>query len=174
MELPVSAFDKLDTFLAHVRQTKYCWEWMGATTRDGYGTFNTGGKTSGGSALLVATHKFSFLVHNKIRSVPKGYHVMHKCDTDSNLANYRRCVNPNHLRSGTAQENLRDAQAKGRSRAGSRPGVPRTVLNPEAVQKIRRLLQSGLFSMRQIARHYKVHPKTIANIKKRVSHKNIT
>ena len=54
----------------------------------------------------------------------KGLVVMHTCDNP-------RCINPDHLRLGTQQENIDDMHAKGRQYTGKR-GVLPGATNPAA------------------------------------------
>lgn len=79
-----------------------CWEWQGfkyqsRNSRSWYGTVSCRGKK--GRVHRVAYH----LVHGPI---PEGVLIMHLCDNSI-------CCNPDHLKAGTTQENLKDAAAKG-------------------------------------------------------------
>lgn len=76
-----------------------CWIWSGSKTRHGYGQIRYNGKQTG-------THR-AFYAHY-VGTIPAGHIVMHSCDQPS-------CVNPDHLVLGTAAENMRDMNEKGRT-----------------------------------------------------------
>lgn len=69
-----------------------CWLWLGAISKKGYATLNTGG----GRTPLV--HKF--LYEQKFGCVPAGLELDHLCRV-------RCCVNPFHLEPVTHAENMR-------------------------------------------------------------------
>ena len=75
-----------------------CWLWMGARDRDGYGRVAVNRKLR--RAARVAYGLF-------VGPIEKGLLVMHLCDNPP-------CVRPDHLRLGTASENITDAVRKGR------------------------------------------------------------
>lgn len=75
-----------------------CWLWIGATVTCGYGIWVAHGERN--------AHRGSWVMHNG--PIPKGMHVLHKCDNPG-------CVNPDHLRLGTHQDNMRDLREKGRA-----------------------------------------------------------
>lgn len=76
-----------------------CWLWLGAWDVDGYGKMGGYGSISG--------HRISYEMFNG--PIPEGFMVCHTCDTPP-------CVNPQHLFAGTATDNARDRERKGRSR----------------------------------------------------------
>lgn len=66
-----------------------CWLWLGATDRYGYG------------------RKGGILVHGVVwrmtgRSCPQGEELCHTCQS-------KNCINPDHIYSGTHQQNMSDA-----------------------------------------------------------------
>jgi DNA-binding transcriptional regulator YiaG len=80
-----------------------CWNWTGGTHKKGYGTLQGGDGTN----RNIATHRFSYELHKG--PIPAGMYVMHICDNP-------RCVNPDHLKLGTATDNVRDMWEKGRAK----------------------------------------------------------
>lgn len=77
-----------------------CWLWTSCVNRKGYGRFSVGGRT--GSARIA--HRVSWELYQG--SIPKGMHVLHKCDTPE-------CVNPDHLYIGINNDNVKDAIDRG-------------------------------------------------------------
>lgn len=99
-------------FWWHVdRRPGECWEWRGHRTKQGYGSSGVGKGWGGGSGSRPA-HRVAWELTNG--PIPPGLFVCHRCDNPP-------CCNPAHLFVGTAADNARDREAKGRSRpvAGS-------------------------------------------------------
>ena len=85
---------------SHQEPNTGCWLWSGHEQPNGYGVISFNNKQ-------VRTHRLSYLLYNG--PILPGKIVMHKCDTP-------QCVNPDHLKSGTQAENLKDMKQKGRNR----------------------------------------------------------
>lgn len=80
-----------------IRNPDECWEWTGARHGNGYGLFEANHRR-------WRAHRYSlFLVLKRELS---GL-VLHSCDNPP-------CVNPSHLREGTAKENTQDMLARNR------------------------------------------------------------
>lgn len=83
--------------------------------------------------------------------IPDGMLVLHKCDNG-------KCVNPDHLFLGTAQDNMDDKVAKGRQGGSGTKTPPHGALNGRAkltefeVERIRDLKRSG-WTIREIMLH---------------------
>ena len=100
-----------------------CWPWLGGGTNDsagGYGQFKLNGR-------MRLAHRVSYDLYKG--DVPDNMMVLHTCDN-------RRCVNPHHLRLGTAKDNAQDMVLKGRE--------GQSKLTVEQVAQIKALLQESL------------------------------
>lgn len=79
-----------------------CWLWTGCIAGQmGYGTLALPGRKR------IYAHRLSWQIANKV-PVPAGMLVLHNCDVPL-------CVNPHHLRVGTAKDNAHDAIVRGRA-----------------------------------------------------------
>lgn len=130
-------------FESKVRVTPGCWLWLGALDRRGYGRM-TAEKRRG-----TLAHRVSHELY--IGPIQAGYSVMHKCDNP-------QCVNPDHLRAGTHQENMLDKDAKGR-----RAPSPTQKLSADQV----RAIYSDKRQQSVIAAEFNVAPNTVSQIKSR-------
>ncbi len=129
-----------------VDPTTVCWNWTGKLMHHGYGRMELGGKQ-------MYAHRASWAIHQ--REVPEGKILCHHCDN-------RRCVNPEHMYVGTAQDNSNDAVERDRLERGAHRYNSK--LTAENVAEIR-----TLFSVKsdiEIARQFGVHDATIYNIRK--------
>lgn len=110
-----------------------CWLWPAATTKNGYGFFNT----SGPKRTPVLAHRVSYALFKG----PIGDSwVLHHCDIPP-------CVAPAHLYLGSQDDNMYDMAVRERS--------GRAKLTPEAVREIRSLHASGMM-FKDIASLYDV------------------
>jgi len=89
-------------FLKKVIKTRRCWIWAGSI-KGPYGLYQKS-----------YAHRVSYSIFKG--GIPAGLSVLHRCDQTL-------CVNPEHLFLGTQQDNITDAQAKGRLARGSKQGL---------------------------------------------------
>lgn len=108
-----------ERFWCRVQKTDGCWLWTGKPTSDGYGCLKINDQA-------IRAHSYSYMLHKG--EIPEGLFVCHDCPGGDNPL----CVNPDHLFLGTAQDNMTDRDAKGRTATGDRNG---SRLHPEKVFK---------------------------------------
>lgn len=113
-----------------------CWEWQGSRDESGYGLIAIGGRTR-------RAHRVSFEIHRCV-AIGSEHHVLHSC-------NNRRCMNPEHLRTGTHQENMADMVRDNRFAAK---------LTPDDIRQIRMRREAGQY-LREIAVDYDVAVSTV-------------
>lgn len=92
-------------FWAKVKQTQYCWEWDASINNSGYGVFRMGGNKS------ILAHRVAYEIING--EIDNDNNICHKCDNP-------KCVNPDHLFSGTQADNMKDMCEKNRHRIQGR------------------------------------------------------
>ena len=123
-----------------------CWEWF-KSTRRGYGLFYGGGKYQG--AHRVSYEAFTGEI------IPEGMVVRHTCDNP-------RCINPNHLVTGTVADNMADREARGRRDVkGEQIGTSK-LTKPE----VNLILMNKHLSGVQLAALFGVSTSTISLIRK--------
>ncbi len=128
------------------RRTKIeCWVWRGAKNLAGYGNIKVEGK-------YTNAHRISYKIH--FGEIKKGLVICHKCDNPT-------CVNPNHLFSGTPQENDDDKVRKNRSLKGIKH--PLAKLNEQNVLEIRK----SVGTHQSIADKYNVSRRLIGMVKQK-------
>lgn len=123
-----------------------CWIWM-AGRRGKYGCVWNGNRA-------VAAHRLAYEL--AVGPIPDGHDVLHTCDIPL-------CVNPQHLWSGTALDNMLDMWRKGRGNPPIGERAPSNKLTFEQVCQIRKLLETGV-SQRTIAMIFNVKQPTICHI----------
>jgi len=123
-----------------------CWEWAGGKTLGGYGQLSIG-------ARKKLASRVAFRVW--VGEIPPGHDVCHRCDNPP-------CMNPEHLFSGTHQENFADGSREGRLATGKRNGA--TKLTREQVEQIRSEYARGGISQATLASRYGVATPTVGHI----------
>ncbi len=135
-----------------------CWLWLRGMARGGYGKQRMGKKTT-------TAHRASWMIYKG--PIPAGLYVCHRCDVPS-------CVNPDHLFLGTAYDNVKDRDKKGRGSQGQRHAKLCAELRGEKhgmsklcekdIHNIRDLLSKGE-TLSSIGRRYGVNLSAIHKIK---------
>jgi len=122
-----------------------CWLWTGPTNGRGYGIFYAGNKDR-------SAHRISYEAFKG--PIPKGLHILHACDTPL-------CVNPAHLRAGTARENMIDRDTRGRRRhiRGSMIGTSK--LTEADVAEIR----NSALGLKALGERYGISAKQVWSVK---------
>lgn len=117
-----------------IRGLDDCWPWLGGATGGSYGIFWTG-------EISTTAHRFGLSLKLGKHVSQLAPHTLHSCD-------FRLCQNPKHLSEGTAQMNIDDMIAKGRSpiasktkHIGSRNGQSK--LTERDIPGIRTRLEAG-------------------------------
>lgn len=141
-------------FERYFSRSSGCWEWTGCQDGRGYGLFGISSK------VKKRAYRYSYELY--IGEIPKGMSVCHRCDN-------KLCVNPEHLFVGTHAENMADMVAKGRSARGLGERHARAKLTKDDVREIR----SSDKSDRALAKKYGVCGRTIWQVKKRISWKEV-
>ncbi len=125
-----------------------CWPWTAAVNEHGYGVMRPPGKRTGPA---IKAHRVSAEFAGMAID---GLDVLHSCDNPP-------CVNPAHLRTGTAAENSRDMVRRWRSCYGERQNHAK--LTEAQVLEIRERRAAG--EMRNaLAAEFGVSGSTISNI----------
>ncbi len=122
--------------------TDQCWQWIGATQSQGYGSFSINGKT-------YLAHRISFIISQG--EIPEGLCVLHHCDN-------RCCVNPSHLFLGTIKDNVQDMIIKGR-RANRQ-----LILSGERVYLLLELARNSDMNYKQIAGAFNISTYTVGSV----------
>lgn len=143
-----------------------CLNWTGAKHKAGYGLMRVRGRNVGAHRVSLACtlDKPEMLDKVALRSssFAKVY-VLHSCDNPT-------CVNPDHLRLGSATDNAEDATARNRRRPYS--GSRAAKLGPDAIREIRAVASTweGLCDM--MKKHH-VSQITVQSVVDRRSHNHV-
>ena len=157
MTTPYTDEEWMTRFWKQVDKRGSCWLWKGPMGAKGYGAFFS---WLNGEKYWRA-HRYCWALHNG--PIPDGMMVIHSCDNPW-------CVNIDHLRTGTASDNNRDAMRKGRVTRGE--DVNTAKLTEVQVKEI---FNSSL-GCSELGRKYDVHPTNIVKIKdgRNWKHLNLT
>ena len=139
----------IDRFWTKVLKSDGCWLWQAARCRDGYGLYSI---RQNGIGKQYKAHRFVKMSQGEI--IPSGYVVLHTCDNPS-------CVNPDHLKIGTIQENNLDKLSKNRQLGPKGQKNSRSKLTDEQVKDIKKRARVGSrvgynngSNLKQLAKEY--------------------
>lgn len=145
-----SPFRTISDLLKRTKTVGDCLEWQGAKNRGGYGNIGYRGR-------YVAAHRLSWVLSNGAE-IPQGLFILHSC-------NNRPCINPAHLRPGTAAENAIDRESHGKSFRGE--GSSSSKLTWAKVSAIRKAWDKKRTTYEKVAAQYGVKQATIHYVIKR-------
>lgn len=128
-----------------------CWDWKGALAAAGYGRMRTGTRDS---SVMELAHRVSLEL---ALGRPLLGRALHRCDRPI-------CVNPVHLYEGTAADNARDRDIRGRT------GM--TKLTPDDVRAIRSLRLRG-WTYQRIATEFGISTSTALAVCRRTAWKHV-
>lgn len=126
-----------------------CWEWQGPIIWNGYGKFHF-------SRSRMLAHRYAYLRFKG--EIPEGNVVCHSCDN-------RKCVNPDHLWTGTQADNLRDMWEKGRGDAGVKVHSEAHPLS-KITREVALAIRADQRVAREVAADYGVSKSLVLGIKK--------
>jgi hypothetical protein len=112
----------------------------------------TGALNSGGYPVTWKNGKTVY-AHREVAQARKGQVVLHPCDNPS-------CVNPSHLKLGTAKDNSADMVAKERQATGELCGNSK--FKEWQIHQVRKL--KGQLSSRAVASIYKMSKTNVLDI----------
>lgn len=138
-----------------------CWPWTAQLNIGGYGIFWDGTYNAKGQGRKVKATRWAW--EQYIGPIPDGLLVCHTCDNPP-------CQNQRHHFLGTALDNNRDREQKGRGgghkTAGSANGVAK--LTDDRVAEIRRRYAAGGIAQHVLAAEYGVTQTLVSQIVRRI------
>lgn len=156
-----------ETLVNRILSAKYvdengCWIWTRAIDQKGYGRIVI-------QKQQLGAYVASWRVHNGGVNVPQGLCVMHTCDNS-------KCINPDHLKLGTHEENMRHAKEVGRlGRGQQKPQVHRTpvkrIFTQSEVLEMRRLRHAERLSYVQLGKRFNCHENTASQVCRGITNK---
>lgn len=124
-----------------------CWEWNGTISVYGYGVI---AERINGVFTQYKAHRLSYEYNHG--PIPDGLLICHTCDN-------RKCVNPQHLYSGTEADNARDKAVRNRVK-GERH--PQAKLTARQAREIADIYASGQHSQSEVGRMFGI-PQTLVS-----------
>jgi hypothetical protein len=140
-----------------------CWAWLGPLDLHGYGLLRGGTRHTRFSvraarAAWCLHHWGTDITYEDVRLLPARLQACHTCD-------HPWCVNPGHIFLGPLEMNMHDAASKGR--------LHRSHLTLADIPRIREMYAGGGWTMRALARHYRLGVTAVWRIVNRVSYDHV-
>lgn len=132
----------LNTILAYTSQEGNCLIWTRCLNTDGYPRALMDGNAN------MKIHRVVYELATGT-SLPKGVVVRHTCDNP-------KCINPDHLISGTPADNMMDRDLR------ERHGMAK--INRQQVVMIRALWSSGEYLQKDLAKAFGLNERTISSL----------
>lgn len=123
-----------------------CWDFRGRLDPDGYGVITK-------ERAPYRAHRAAY--ESWVGPIPSGHLIRHTCDN-------RRCINPEHLLTGSPRDNTRDAQERKRLANGERHGMHK--LTDTEVRAMRDEYARGGVSQRSLAAKYGCSQAQVNNV----------
>jgi len=134
-----------ETFWDRTRRAGDCILWTLGADKRGYGRVSFQGRKR-------RAHQVAWEITNG--PIPAGLWLLHSCDNPA-------CCNPEHLRLGDHEQNMRDMRERGRSPKGS--ANPQSKLTDSSIAEIRRLYSSGQMQ-KDIAKLFQISKSAVSLI----------
>ena len=134
-----------------------CLEWTGAKSRKGYGNLFVDGKS-------YLAHRLAYEAW--VGPIPDGLWVLHSCDNPP-------CINPEHLRVGTHQDNTDDMMSRGRDRHPRGVANKSAKLTDEQVREMRTLYAAGNVTQVALGQKYGINQTVVSDIVRRQTWKHV-
>jgi hypothetical protein len=144
--------ETIDKFMSYVSPEALtgCWIWTGGIHNQGYGMFN-----GSGIKKTITAHRFSAIIHGLDISGPV---LRHKCHNPI-------CCNPDHLETGTQQDNMNDMVKAGRNKNQGNHGRKYPA---ELIEKIRNEYATGNITQAELSRKYVIDTGYMSGIIRRI------
>lgn len=129
-----------------------CWNWIAHRDKDGYGVLP-------GDKKNIRAHRYSYQYHYNVNI--DGLIICHKCDNPG-------CVNPDHLFSGLAKDNVNDMIIKGRDMMIGERNNKSKLTNEDIIE-----IRNSKLTALELSFNYKVSKSSILRILSRKSWKHV-